>query len=77
MPQQVCDRCKASRASNVTVEVQGQDYKLCEKCFREYLTVDAADNNKQVEFIRGSSPDSPLAKLWYWIKRIARTIVYE
>lgn len=77
MPQRVCSRCKSGQVSNVTIEVQGQDYRLCEKCFREYLTVDVMDDSKQVEFIRGNPPGSFLGKLWYWIKRVVRAIVYE
>jgi len=77
MPRSICDRCKVNEASNVTVEIRRQSYRLCEKCFREYLKVDAADKTKQDEFIRGGSPDSLLGKLRYWIKRIARTIAYK
>ena len=77
MPQRVCGRCKREKASNVTIKVQGRSYRLCGKCFREYLTVDAADDNKQIEFIRGSPTDAFLGKLWYWIKRTARTIIQK
>lgn len=77
MSQRMCDRCKVNEASNVTVEVRRQSYQLCGKCFREYLTVDAADNAKQDEFIRGGSPESLLGKLWYWIKRIVKAIAYK
>lgn len=75
MPRRGCGRCKSEKVSNVTIEVQGQSYKLCDNCFSDYLKVDAADNNKQIEFIRGRPPDSNLGKLWYWIKRTARAIM--
>lgn len=77
MPQRVCERCRKEKASNVTIQVQGRSYRLCSKCFREYLTVDAADDSKQIEFIRGRPPDSLLGKLWYRVKKTVRTIIQE
>lgn len=77
MPRPKCDKCRREELSNVTVEIQGRGYKLCEKCFREYLTVDAMNNDKQIEFIRGKPPDSFSGKLWYWMKRIVHTVIQE
>ena len=75
MPRRGCGRCKSENVSNVTIEVQGKSYKLCSNCFSDYLKVDATDDNKQIEFIRGSPPDALTRKLWYWIKRTARAII--
>ncbi len=75
MPRSKCGRCGSKNVSNVTIEVQGRSYPLCSNCFSDYLKVDAADNNKQVAFIRGRPPDSNLGKLWYWITRTARAII--
>ena len=77
MPKHICNRCKSGKASNVTITVQGRSYRLCEKCFREYLTVDAADDRKQIEFVRKGPLDSFLGKLWYWIKRTARALIQQ
>lgn len=77
MPRRVCDRCKRGKASNVTIEVRGRSYRLCKKCFGEYLTVDAMDDRKQIEFIRSGLSGSFLGKLWLRIKKTTRTIIQE
>lgn len=77
MPRPKCARCGSEDLSNVTVEIGGGDYRLCGKCFDDYLKVNALDDTKQEEFIRGKPPNSLLGKLWYWIRRGARAIIQE
>lgn len=74
----MCSRCHKGEASNVSVEIQGCMYKLCNKCFHDYLKVNSGSTDERILFIKGKLPSNSFSsQLWLRAKRVLSRFLKE